>query len=44
MSAVVEADKVCVYFPLYHGHARSLKRVVFSTVAGRVASVTRSPW
>jgi lipopolysaccharide transport system ATP-binding protein len=38
MGAVVEADKVCVYFPLYHGNARSLKRVVFSTVAGRVAA------
>jgi lipopolysaccharide transport system ATP-binding protein len=38
MGALVEADKVCVYFPLYHGNARSLKRVVFSTVAGRVAA------
>jgi lipopolysaccharide transport system ATP-binding protein len=38
MAALVETDHVCVYFPLYHNNARSLKRTVFSTVSGRVAA------
>ena len=38
MEASINAERVCVDFPLYHGNARSLKRAVFSTVSGRVAA------
>jgi lipopolysaccharide transport system ATP-binding protein len=34
MTAEIEASHVSLDFPLYHGHARSLKRTVFSTVSG----------
>jgi lipopolysaccharide transport system ATP-binding protein len=34
MTAEIEASHVSLDFPLYHGHARSLKRAVFSTVSG----------
>ena len=40
-AAEIIAEQVCVDFPLYHGNARSLKRAVFRTVSGRVASDTR---
>jgi lipopolysaccharide transport system ATP-binding protein len=32
--ALIEADGVCVEFPLYHGNARSLKRAVFNAASG----------
>jgi len=32
--ALIEADGVCVDFPLYHGNARSLKRTVVSAASG----------
>jgi lipopolysaccharide transport system ATP-binding protein len=34
--SLVEADGVCVDFPLYHGNARSLKKTVMSAAAGRL--------
>ncbi len=37
-AARIDAEHVNVDFPLYHGNARSLKRMVFRTVAGRVAT------
>lgn len=36
--AGVEVDGLCVDFPLYHGNARSLKKMVFSSVSGRMGS------
>jgi lipopolysaccharide transport system ATP-binding protein len=32
--SLIEADGVCVDFPLYHGNARSLKRTVVSAASG----------
>jgi lipopolysaccharide transport system ATP-binding protein len=32
--ALIEADGLCVDFPLYHGNARSLKRTVVSAASG----------
>jgi lipopolysaccharide transport system ATP-binding protein len=40
-AAAIDAEGICVDFPLYHGNARSLKRAVFSTVSGRVAADTK---
>ncbi|CAH2604242.1 O-antigen export system ATP-binding protein RfbE [Rhodovastum atsumiense] len=40
--AGLDCSHVTIYFPLYHGSARSLKRAVFSTVSGRVAADTRN--
>ena len=40
-AARIDAEHVNVDFPLYHGNARSLKRMVFRTVAGRVATEDR---
>ena len=37
-AAEVNAEHVSIDFPLYHGNARSLKRAVFRTVSGRVAT------
>ena len=39
--AAVEVEHLSVDFPLYHSNARSLKRVVFGTVTGRVAADAR---
>ena len=39
--AVIEVERLSVDFPLYHGNARSLKRVVFRTVSGRMATDTK---
>ena len=36
--AAIDAEQICVDFPLYHNNARSLKRAVFRTVSGRVAT------
>jgi lipopolysaccharide transport system ATP-binding protein len=36
------ADNVSLDFPLYHGSARSLKKMVFKSVVGRMASDSRS--
>lgn len=38
----LDVEDVSVSFPLYHGNARSLKKTVFSTVSGRMASDTRN--
>ena len=40
--AAIDVDGVSVSFPLYHGNARSLKKTVFSTVTGRMASDRKS--
>ena len=40
-AAEINADRVCIDFPLYHGNARSLKRTVFRNLSGRVASDAR---
>ena len=41
MEAAINAENVCVDFPLYHGNARSLKRALLGTVTGRVAADTK---
>jgi lipopolysaccharide transport system ATP-binding protein len=41
LQAAIDAEHICVDFPLYHGNARSLKRAVFRTVSGRVAADTK---
>ena len=41
-NAVISAEHVSVDFPLYHGNARSLKKMVFRTVSGRVAPDTKN--
>jgi lipopolysaccharide transport system ATP-binding protein len=38
MTAEIEVSGVSLDFPLYHGHARSLKRAVLSSVSGRMGS------
>jgi lipopolysaccharide transport system ATP-binding protein len=38
MEAAINAEHLCVDFPLYHGNARSLKRALLGTVTGRVAA------
>jgi lipopolysaccharide transport system ATP-binding protein len=38
MQAAIDAEHLSVFFPLYHGNARSLKKAVFSTMTGRVAA------
>ena len=42
MEAAISAEHVSVDFPLYHGNARSLKKMVFRTVSGRVAPDTKN--
>jgi len=41
MEAAIDAERVSVDFPLYHGNARSLKRALIGTVSGRVAADTK---
>jgi len=38
MSAQIEVAGLNLNFPLYHASGRSLKKVVFSTVTGRMGS------
>ena len=35
-SARVEVEQVSVWFPLYHGSARSLKKTVVAAASGRL--------
>ena len=37
--AAIDVEGLSISFPLYHGNARSLKKTVFSTVTGRMASL-----
>jgi lipopolysaccharide transport system ATP-binding protein len=37
----IDAENLSVDFPLYHNNARSVKRLLFGTVTGRVAADTR---
>ena len=41
MAAAIELSHVNIDFPLYHGNARSLKKMVFSSVAGRMGEDAR---
>ncbi len=41
LGPAVDVEHLAVDFPLYHSNARSLKRVVFGTVTGRVAADAR---
>ena len=41
MAAEIDVRGVSLDFPLYHGNARSLKKMVFSKVSGRIGSDTR---
>ena len=36
MSASVEIENLSVFFPLYHGNSRSLKKMMFSAASGRL--------
>ena len=40
--AAIDVEGLSISFPLYHGNARSLKKTVFSTVTGRMASDARN--
>jgi lipopolysaccharide transport system ATP-binding protein len=42
MTAEIVADHVNLDFPLYHGSARSLKKVVFKQLSGRMGADSRS--
>jgi lipopolysaccharide transport system ATP-binding protein len=41
MGAEIDVRGISLDFPLYHGNARSLKKMVFSRVSGRIGNDTR---
>src|SRR6201994_2294533 len=36
MAAAIQVENVSVFFPLYHGNSRSLKKMMFAAASGRL--------